>query len=238
MTVIDGLLAFAGIFSFFMSQKSLEKILLFLVSFATGTLLGGAFFHLLPEAYNKLPIILIIAFAFLGFILFFFIEKILHWHYCKDEKCRKHIHPFTYLTLAGNAVHNFIDGLIIATSFIVSIPLGIITSLLIIAHELPHEIGNFSVLVYGGFSRIKALVYNFLIQLTAVLGGILGFYFISLKEEAVFLLPFAAGGFIYIAFVDLMPEIFKEKKKIKLIINIIAIILGLLLLISSRFIIG
>lgn len=238
MTFIDGLLALIGIFSFIISKKSLDKILLLLVSFATGALLGGAIFHLLPESFEKLPILLIGILTTLGFILFYFIEKMLHWHYCKDGKCKDHTKPFTYLLLSGSAIHNFIDGLIIASSFLVSVPLGLITSILIIAHEIPHEIGNFGVLVFGGMKKGKAIIYNFLIQLTAIIGGIAGYYSLSLATNAVYLLPFAAGGFLYITIFDLIPEIFEEKNKAKTILNIIFIVLGLLLLLSAKYFAG
>lgn len=238
MTFIDGLLALIGIFSFFISKKILDKILLYLVSFATGALLGGALFHLIPESFNKLSILTIGIITAIGFILFFFIEMMLHWHYCKDDKCKEHIKPFTYLLLSGSAIHNFIDGLIISSSFIISIPLGIITSILIIAHEIPHEIGNFGLLVYGGMKKSKAIVYNFIIQLTAILGGIAGYYSLEISNKAVYILPFAAGGFLYITIFDLIPEIFEEKNKIKTIINIIFIILGLLLLLSAKYFAG
>lgn len=237
MTMINGFLALAGVFSFFISKRSLNKILLFLVSFATGTLLGGAFFHLIPEAFEELKLLKTFLFVLLGFFLFFLIEKFLYWHHChKTGGCERH--PFTYLILFGDGIHNFIDGLIIASSFFVSIPFGIITSIIIMTHELPQEIGDFGVLIYGGFTRAKALFYNFLSQLTSVLGGILGFYFLQLHEGAVILLPFAAGGFIYIAVMDLIPEIFKEKNLVKMIGNLIAIVLGLLLLISAKVFVG
>ena len=237
MTMINGFLALAGVFSFFISKRSLNKILLFLVSFATGALLGGAFFHLIPEAFEELRLLKTFLFVLLGFFLFFLIEKFLYWHHChKGEKCEKH--PFTYLILFGDGIHNFIDGLIIASSFLVSIPFGIITSIIIMTHELPQEIGDFGVLVYGGFTRVKALFYNFLSQLTSVLGGILGFYFFQLHEGTIILLPFAAGGFIYIAVMDLIPEIIKEKNLVKMIGNLIAIILGLLILISAKVFVG
>jgi zinc and cadmium transporter len=238
MTFIDGLLALAGVFSFFISKKFLDKILLILVSFATGALLGGALFHLIPESLNELSIPAIGILMAIGFILFFFVEKMLHWHYCKDEKCKEHEKPFTYLLLSGSAIHNFLDGLIIASSFLISIPLGIITSLLIIAHELPHEIGNFGVLVYGGMTKGKAIISNFLIQLTAIIGGLCGYYFLELSNNAVYLLPFAAGGFLYITIFNLIPEVFEEKSKLKTILNIIAIILGLLLLLSAKILAG
>lgn len=237
MTFINGLLAFGGVFSLLMSRKSLSKILIFLVAFATGALLGGAFFHLIPESFNKLKLITIILLTFFGFLLFYLIEKILHWHHChKEEKCDEH--PFTYLTLYGDSIHNFVDGLIIAGAFITSIPLGIITSIIIMAHELPQEIGNFGVLVFGGFSRKKSLFYNFLAQLTSIIGGVLGYYFLEINNYSTYLLPLAAGGFLYIAIIDLIPEVFKEKNKIKLLINIISIILGLLLLLSAKILAG
>jgi len=233
MTAINGLLAFAGIFTLLISKRSLDKLLLFLVAFATGALLGGAFFHLIPEAFEELLLTKTLMLIITGFVLFFLIEKLLHWHHCHEEegKCK---HPIGHMILIGDGIHNFIDGLIIASSFIISIPFGIITSLIIMAHELPQELGDFGILIYGGFSKSKALFYNFLSQITAILGGILGFYFLQLQGYAAILLPLAAGGFIYIAVMDLIPEIFKQKNPLKIIINIIAIALGLLVLISAK----
>ncbi|MEM0465384.1 MAG: ZIP family metal transporter [Candidatus Pacearchaeota archaeon] len=237
MTLINGLLAFCGAFSFFLSKKSLNKMLIIMVAFATGALIGGALFHLIPESYKELKLIKTVILIISGFAIFYSIEKVLHWHHChKNEKCEKH--PYTYLMLYGDAIHNFVDGLIIASSFIISIPLGILTSFLIISHELPQEIGNFGVLVYGGFSKVKAIFYNFFAQTTSILGGILGFYFIGIKDIALFILPIAAGGFLYIAFMDLFPEIFNKNNKDKIIFNIIALILGILLLISAKIFIG
>ncbi|MBR9703798.1 ZIP family metal transporter [Candidatus Pacearchaeota archaeon] len=233
MTIINGFIAFAGAFTLLISRKNLKKILLILVSFSIGALLGGAFFHLIPEALENLSILKTIIILLIGIIIFYLIEKYLHWHHChKEGKCKQH--PYTHLILYGDGLHNFIDGLIIASSFIISIPFGILTSLLIILHELPQEVGDFAILVYGGFTKKKALLYNFLAQLTAVLGGILGYFYLGLQNYAIYLLPFAAGGFIYIAVKDLIPEVFKERDKIKIIQNIIAIILGLLILISAK----
>jgi zinc and cadmium transporter len=238
MTVIDGLLGLVGIFSFFITKKFLNKIILILVAFATGALLGGAIFHLIPESVSKLSWFITIILTIAGFGLFFLVEKLLHWHYCKGDHCDNHEHPYIYLLLAGSAIHNFIDGLIIAGSFIISTELGIITSILIIAHELPHEIGNFGVLVYGGMKRGKAIISDFLIQLTAIIGGIAGYYFLNLNQYVTILLPLAAGGFFYISLFDLLPDVIKEKNKLKLTINIIAIILGMLLLISAKILAG
>lgn len=237
MTSINGLLALSGAFSFFFSKKFLNKITIFLVSFSIGALLGGALFHFIPESINTLKVPKTILILILGIIVFYLLEKLLHWHHChgKEGKCE---HSFTYLILYGDAIHNFIDGLIIASSFIISIPFGILASLLIMAHELPQEISDFGVLIHGGFTRKKALFYNFLVQLTAILGGILGFYFLNAKQYAIYLLPFAAGGFLYIAIGDLVPEVFKEKKLTRIIGNLISIILGLLILISAKLVVG
>lgn len=234
-TVLNGLLSLIGVISFFFSKKNLSKILIFLVSFSVGALLGGAFFHLIPEAIEELSLVYTSLLVTTGFLLFFLLEIFLHWHHCHEAPCP---HTFTHLILYGDAIHNFIDGLVIAGSFIISIPFGIITSSLIILHELPQEIGDFGILVYGGFERKKALFYNFLAQLTAVLGGLLGYFFINTKPYASFLLPIAAGGFLYISINDLIPEIFKEKNIKKIILNIIIMILGLLVLISSKILVG
>jgi zinc and cadmium transporter len=237
MTFINGLLALAGVFTFFISKKQLNKTIMFLVALSVGALLGGAIFHLIPEAIRDLSTTTTFLIGFLGIIVFYSLEKFLHWHHChKNGKCDEH--PYTHLILYGDGIHNFIDGLIIASAFIINIPLGILTSVLIMAHELPQEIGNFGVLIYGGFSKAKALTYNFIVQLTAILGGILGYFFLEASKYAAYLLPFAAGGFLYIAIGDLIPEIFKEKNIKKIITNIIAIILGLALLYSAKRFIG
>src|SRR4030042_1364249 len=235
MTFINGLIAFSGAFSLFLSNKNLKKITIFFVSFSIGTLIGGAFFHFIPEALERLSIIKITVLILGGILIFFVAEKALHWHHCHNGKCE---HVYTYLMLYGDAIHNFLDGLIIAGSFFVSIPFGIITSLLIISHELPQEIADFGVLIHGGMEKSKALLYNFLAQLTAILGGILGFFFLPLNNYSVYLLPIAAGGFLYIAIKDLTPEVIKEKNKIKQIINIISSILGLLIILLAKGLIG
>lgn len=235
MTLVNGVIALAGVIFFIFPKKSLNKILIILVSFSAGALIGGAIFHLIPEAITEISLAYTFVLLTSGFILFLFLEIFLHWHHCHESPCP---HPFTKLIVYGDAIHNFIDGLIIAGAFILSIPLGILTSFLIILHELPQEIGDFGVLVYGGFGKKKALFYNFLAQLTAVLGGLIGYFFIHSDKYAAFLLPVAAGGFLYISINDLIPEIFKEKSIKKIILNLLALILGILVLISSRILVG
>lgn len=237
MTFINGLLALVGAISFLISKKDLKKVLLFLVAFSIGALLGGAIFHLIPESIEKLSVPATGVLTIMGFLLFLGIESLLHWHHCHKEKEPEH-QPFTSLILFGDGIHNFIDGIIIASSFLISVPFGIITSLLIMAHELPQEISDFGVLVYGGLKRKKALFYNFLAQLTAILGGLIGYFFLEMNKYYIFLLPIAAGGFLYISITDLVPEVFREKSDKKRTKYIIAIILGLLVLISAKALTG
>lgn len=229
-TLIISLISFVGILVLSIQQKWLEKILLLLVALSAGALLGSAFLHLIPESLETKNVFLLII---LGFALFFIIEKVLHWRHCHEGKCE--IHTFAYMNLIGDFFHNFLDGLIIAGSFILSPALGITTTLAIAIHEIPQEIGDFGVLVYGGFSKKRALLLNFLIALTSVLGGIIGFFISSLSP--VFLLiipPIAAGGFIYIAASDLIPEL---KTKPNSFLHFCIFILGVLIMYGLKFII-
>ncbi|MCK5635946.1 MAG: ZIP family metal transporter [Thermoplasmatales archaeon] len=228
-TFAIALIAFIGVFTLAMRERLLNKILLILVSLSAGVLMGGAFLHLLPEAVEKSEGTDIFLFVLAGFILFFLIEKVLHWRHCHKGKCD--VHTFHYMNLIGDSIHNFIDGLIISASFIASIPLGVTTTIAIAAHEIPQEIGDFGVLIYGGFKKKKAIVLNFTIALLTVVGGIVG-YFISsnIEHTVVFLLPFAAGGFIYIAATDLIPEIKKELDIKKSMATMIVFICGLILM--------
>ncbi len=209
--IIVSLIAFVGIFLLALKHELIDRLLLHLVAFASGALLGGAFLHLIPESVEGCGLEEVFLYVLIGFFIFFLLEKFLHWRHCHKERCD--IHAFTYLNLIGDGIHNFIDGLIIAAAYITSIPLGISTTIAVIAHEIPQEIGDFGVLVYGGFTKIKALFFNFLAALAAVAGAIIGFFFISAIEGlSAFLLPFAAGGFIYIAATDLIPELHKKKE--------------------------
>lgn len=224
-TLLDGLIAFAGILTLLWSETRIRKIVKVLVAFSAGALLGGAFLHLLAESIEQIPKIQAFQLVLVGFVLFFLIEKFLHWHHCHEGKCE--VHPVSYLILFGDAVHNFIDGLVIAAGFLVNPAFGIVTTLLIMGHEFPQELGDFGVMLYAGMEKKKALILNFLAQLTAVLGGVSG-YFLSLSVGSVsFLLPFAAGGFIYIAASDLTPELHKEKSLSKSMVSFAFLLIGM-----------
>lgn len=213
-TFLISLISFIGIFTFSINKKVLQKILLFLVSLAAGALMGGAFLDLIPEAIENYNSYNVFLYVLAGFNLFFIIEKLLHWHHCHTAGC--HAHPFAYMNLIGDSIHNLMDGLIIGVSFVIDINLGIATTIAVSLHEIPCEIGEFGVLVYGGFSEWKALFLNFITALFAVAGGIIG-YFLSagdIHSIEKILLAISAGGFIYIAASDLIPEI-KEETNLK-----------------------
>ncbi len=227
--VVVSLVSLIGVLALSINQEKLKKILIYLVSFAAGTLLGDAFIHLIPEAYENFEDIGAIPIYILaGILIFFILEKFVHWRHCHEIACDDHPHPITYTILAGDTIHNFIDGLIIAASYLVSIPIGIATTAAVVFHEVPQEIGDFGSLVYGGYTRIKALLFNFLTAVTAVLGAII---VLTLDVDGgaltEFLIPFAAGGFIYIASSDLIPELHKNTDPKKSFWQLVAFILGI-----------
>jgi zinc and cadmium transporter len=234
-TFLVSIISFIGILTFFVKEKLLGKILLLLVSLSAGALIGGAFLHLIPEAMAEFASDKVFIYVLIGFILFFLVEKILHWRHCHIEKCR--VHTFAYMSLWGDCMHNFIDGLIIAAGFWTSIYLGIVTTLAVAIHEIPQEIGDFGVLVYGGFKKIKALFLNFICALTAIFGGVFGYFLSSYIDSSIkFLLAFAAGGFIYIAASDLIPELRKETKLKNSLLNFMVFIIGILMMYAIKFI--
>ena len=232
-SIAVSLISLIGIFSLLFREGWFNKILILLIGFSAGGLIGGAFLHLLPEALEQGEAQAIFPYLILGFISFFILEKYLHWRHCHEGVCT--VHAFTYLNLIGDGIHNFSDGLVIGASFLVSIRFGIITALVIILHEIPQEIGDFGVLVYGGFSKLKALYYNFVIALTCILGTVIG-YFISadMRNFSSFLLPFTAGGFIYIAACDLVPELHKESSLKRSTFSLLAFSCGILFIYIAR----
>jgi zinc and cadmium transporter len=235
-TFIVSLISLAGIFSLALKDKLLKRILLLLVGFSAGAMLGGAFLHLIPESLETMSVTKVSLFILAGFAAFFIIERVLHWHHChKEGKCN--VHMFTYMSLIGDAVHNFIDGIIIAGSFVAGFPIGIVTTIAVISHEIPQELGDFGVLIYGGFSKIKAFAFNFISALTAVLGAVAG-YFLSTFSESIasFLVPFAAGSFIYIAASDLIPELHKEPKLKKSMLSFLFFLAGIAFIYFARMI--
>ncbi|OIO26801.1 hypothetical protein AUJ16_04600 [Candidatus Micrarchaeota archaeon CG1_02_60_51] len=226
-TLVVCAVSLAGVAYLWVKPKTLDRIAIFLVALSAGVLMGDAFLHLLPESVEESGAEFF-ALAFLAsFSFFFLLERLVSWHHCHDPKHCK-VHSFAYMNLVGDAVHNFIDGLIIAASFIASVPLGIATTIAVVAHEIPQELSDFGVLVYAGFTKRKALAYNFLSSLSALAGALIGFYAASGVEwVSAFLLPFAAGGFVYIASSDLVPELHKQENLGKAIAAFAVFLLGI-----------
>jgi zinc and cadmium transporter len=223
------LCVWAAVLFLYFKKETLDKITIFLVSLSAGALTGGAFLHLLPEAAEELESELLFGVFLASFVFFFLLEKIIHWRHCHKADCK--IHSFGYMNLAGDAVHNFIDGLPIASTFMVNPALGISTTLAVAIHEIPQEIGDFGVLVYSGFKKKTALLINCAVAMTVVAGATAGYFFFSYLQSALpYLLPFAAGGFVYIAASDLMPEIRKEMDFKKSMVSFSVFIAGILMM--------
>jgi len=223
------LISFSGALTLSIKKEKLKDFLIYFVSFSAGALLGDVFIHLLPEVideYNH-PISLIFIYVLFGILSSFILEKIICWRHCHLPITKNHVHNFAWMNLWGDFFHNFIDGLTIAASFLLNIPAGIATTLAVVFHEIPQEIGDFGVLLHGGFKVKKALFLNFLTALSAFFGIIVVLLLNNKIEHlTLFLVPFAAGNFIYIASSDLIPELHKETKMKKGLIQIMTFILG------------
>ena len=206
---IVSLISLIGIFTLSMKIERLKNMILILVSFAVGGLFGDALIHLIPESFRQLgsgPITSL--FIVLGILLFFSLEKFLRWQHCHIPTSADHIHPVAALNLVGDAVHNFMDGIIIAVGFLTSIPIGLATTLAVVFHEIPQEIGDFGILTYKGLSVRKALTLNFFSALTSFVGAILALVIgPHVAAFTTYCLPITAGGFLYIAGSDLIPEL-------------------------------
>ena len=233
--VIISSLSLIGILGFLINDKLIKKTSMILVAFSTGALLGGAFFHLLPESSldgeNLTPYIYLIV----GIIIFYLLERFLKWHHCHDEENNCQTHSFAYMSLIGDGVHNFIDGLVIVSSFYLSPEIGVATAIALATHEIPQELGDFGVLIHGGFSKTRAVVCNFVSALTAVAGVLVGFVMINnINNMSLVLLPFAAGGFIYISMSDLIPELHKENGLKRSVVYFLTFIAGLVFMYFAK----
>lgn len=218
-TLIGSVFSLIGGILLLFKEKITLKYSHFLAAFAAGTLLGAVFFDLLPEAVSEsreLGLnIDIFAWTLIGILSFFLLERFIHWfHHHQHEYLDEKIKPTIPLIIAGDSVHNFIDGVVIASTFLVSIPLGIVTTLAVAAHEIPQEIGDFGVLLHKGMKRKKIILVNIMSALTAIFGALLA-YWLGEKIEASLpiLLSITAGFFIYIAASDLIPEIHHENRR-------------------------
>ena len=239
--VLGGLLmsviALVGSVTLLLSRAALDRIVRPLVAFAAGSLLGGAFFHMLPAAAEAglsagTSAICLMA----GFSLFLGLEQFLHWHHCHRAAadCKE---PLTYLILLGDGLHNFLGGLGVGGVMLLDVRLGVAAWLAAAAHEIPQELGDFGVLIHGGWKRRRALLFNFLSGLTFLLGGLVA-YAASSRIDVTLLVPFAAGNFIYIGASDLVPEVNRHQDAAVNLVHFASFVAGVALLWAIRIALG
>ena len=226
------LIALVGIVLFPVKLKKLKKVLIYFVSFSTGALFGGAFFHLLPEIVEKVGFSFLVSSLVLGgIILFFLLEKVVHWHHNIGQYEKDHVNPLTTMSLVGGAFHNLLDGLVIGASYLISINVGVAITIVIALHKFPKEIGWFGVLVHGGFSKFRAITFNYFSSVFTIIGAItallVGNYVNNLQF---FIIPVAVGGFIYLAGSNLIPELQKEHGFRKSFFQLVSILAGILIM--------
>ena len=235
--LLMSVISLVGAVTLVLKEATLQRILLPLVALSAGSLIGGAFFHMIPAAFDAIDDLVAVGLlVVLGFSSFLLLEQLLHWHHCHraQASCRK---PLTYLILIGDGLHNFLGGLAIAGTFLIDVRLGIVSWLAAAAHEVPQELGDFGVLVHGGWSKRQALLLNVLSALTFLAGSLVA-YVASYAVDVVWLVPVAAGNFIYIGASDLVPEI-KEHSNVRAsFVNFVAFLAGIALLYLVRLAFG
>jgi zinc and cadmium transporter len=229
-TVMVSLISLVGVALLVLSKKTLDLLLFIIVSFATGALLATAFFDVLPEAVALTDAKAVFTVVLASILSFFVLERIIHWHH-EHHLHHEHEKPVGYMVLLGDGLHNFFDGVAISAAFIASPALGIATTLAVITHEIPHELSNFTLLLYAGFSTTKAIVFNLASALVSIVGA-LAFYYLagSVQNLEAYGLAFTTGSFIYIACTDLLPELHKEEQMRKSLMQLAAMLAGVLVI--------
>ena len=211
---VVSLISLVGIVTMMVGVRRLDKVIPLLISLAVGGLFGDALVHLLPESFEKSTSTALTSFyVILGILLFFALERFLHWHHEHRAHSLNPVHPVAYVNLVSDGVHNLLDGLIIGASYLVSVPIGIATTLAVALHEVPQEQGDFGILVHAGFTPRRALLMNFLSAILAFVGVVVSLAIgPNVTDYTLFMLPLTAGGFIYIAGSDLIPELHRERE--------------------------
>jgi len=241
-TALGGVLSVLAAGAFLLLPESMRaRMLSPMVSFAIGALLGAAFLAILPHAFEVPGVDAhsVTLTVLCGILVFFLLEKMVIWRHCHTEDCEAHVPDMDKvrnaatgnLILIGDGIHNMVDGVLIAAAFLTDVHLGVVTSIAVIAHEIPQELGDFAVLLHSGFSRGKALVYNMLTSLTTVIGGVVAFYSLSLANRIVpYVLAVAASSFIYIAVADLIPGLHKRPELSATVQQIVLIAFGVIVI--------
>lgn len=220
--------AVAGAALMLLFNEGIRKVLVpNLISYATGTLLGAAFLGMIPAGIKHAPVSAITSTVLAGIVLFFILEKVVLWRHCHDEECEVHGHAAP-LILIGDAFHNFVDGVVIAAAFLISIPLGMTVALAVIAHEVPQEVGDFGILLSNGYSRVKAFVLNTLSAAATLPGAVMAYFWLGESQKAVpYILGLSAASFIYIATADLIPTLHQRVSLGNSIRQLILMLLGI-----------
>lgn len=235
-TSVVSIFSLGGILALSLKENTLHKILLVVVAFSAGSILGAAYFDLLPEAIELVDESIVFVYVTSGFILFFFLERFIYWYHGHGHEADiaakvsegAPAKAFAYLNLIGDGIHNIIDGMVIAASFLIGLSVGLATTIAVIFHELPQEMGDYGILVYAGFKRGRALLLNFIVALAVIIGGISAVFFIEMVEAASgLLIALSAGGFIYLAASELIPELHEEKDFRKSLLQFAMFILGI-----------
>lgn len=241
-TILVSLSSFIGIFTISLNEKTLHRILTFLVAYSAGTILGAALFDLLPEAVELVDESIVYPIIAFGFLVFLLLERTLYWYHGHghghEEELKEGVtKEFAYLNLIGDFIHNFIDGMIIAASFVNSVTVGIAAAIAVAFHELPQEMGDYGILVYAGIERRRALTLNFMAAASVIVGGIFGSYFLEMVENLEgYMVAFSAGAFIFLAASELIPEMHEEHDRKRALIQLVVLILGMLTIYSLGFI--
>ncbi len=226
---VVSLVSLVGIVSLMLGVRRLDRVIPLLISLAVGALFGDAFIHLLPQAFGDTDsTVLTSLYIIVGILLFLVMESLLHWHHEHHTQTLDPIHPMGQVILVADGVHNLLDGLIIGASYLVSVPVGLATTLAVLLHEVPQELGDFGVLIHAGFTPRRALVVNFLSAILAVVGVAISLMLggDGSRYTAV-MVPFTAGGFIYIAGADLIPELHKEHELPASLSQIAVVLVGI-----------
>lgn len=227
--LLSSLISLGGMVLFSIRKGLIEKLMLYLISFSTGAILGDVFLHMMPEMVHEESFepngwYLILG----GIIASFILEKFIHWHHCHYIQCEDHYHPVGTMNLVGDTVHNVTDGILIAASFLVDVRIGVATTIAVILHEVPQEISDYALLIYSGYSKGKALFFNFLTTLSALIGaGLMLWFHEAVPGLTAIILPLTAGNFLYLAGSDLIPELHKETTTSRSAVQLFWMIVGI-----------
>ena len=224
--ILIALFSLVGLFTFYLKHETMKKYLWVLIALASGTLLSASFFHLIPETFHEAGEaagLYILA----GVLLSYIIESGLHWHHCRGTCKEVKVKPMGYLILIGDGLHNFIDGIVLGAAYMADFNLGLITTVAIIAHEIPQELSDFGILLKSGMNRTKALITNFIVACTVILGGLTAYFFATNETTFIPLIGIAAGNFIYLALSDLVPELHEHNSTKRTLMKFAVMLLGI-----------